>query len=157
MKHSWKLALALPLAALALAACSGGESEQAAGIEQPEIVKSRQAILKDYGAAAKAIKEELEKDEPSLEAVAPHVALLVENAPQMTTWFPEGTSEGTEALPGIWEQPEEFAAKAEALSAAAQKMQAAIDANDVAALGEAFGETGMSCKGCHDTFRLKDD
>ena len=155
MNHSWKFALALPLVSLALAGCSGGE--EAAEVEQPAIVKERQATLKKYGAAAKAIKEELDKESPSFEVVAPHVALLVENAPQMTTWFPEGTSEGTEALPVIWEQPEEFAAKAETLSAAAQKMQAAVEAQDVAALGEAFGETGMACKGCHDTFRMKDD
>lgn len=153
MNRSMKYLVITSIMALGLAGCSGGETAEE--IVQPEIVKERQANFKKFGAAFKALKEELALESPSAAAVAPHVANLASLAPEIPTWFPEGTAEGTEALPTIWEQPEEFEQKAMGLSAAAQLLQAAVDTDDAAALGEAFGEAGKACKACHDTFRQK--
>lgn len=68
---------------------------------------------------------------------------------------PEG-SQGGEAAPAIWEDPEGFAEKI----AAWQEATAAAIAAKPATLDEmkpAVGNVLQSCKGCHDTYRIEDE
>jgi cytochrome c556 len=68
---------------------------------------------------------------------------------------PEG-SEGGEAAPAIWEDPDGFAAAIQEWSDA---ISAAVDANpqslDAAkpVVGPVFG----ACKNCHDSYRIEED
>lgn len=72
------------------------------------------------------------------------------------TLFPEGTDnmsmDGTRAMPIIWDQMDDFAAKWGALGAAAKEMQMAA-ATGQEALGPNLGKIGGACKACHDTYR----
>ena len=72
--------------------------------------------------------------------------------------WPQGSgndmSEITGALPAIWTQPAEFAATWAAFGASTRALQAAASEGQ-AALAPAMGKVGASCKGCHDTFREK--
>jgi len=60
----------------------------------------------------------------------------------------------TEALATIWEKPEEFeAARLKLMDASGELISAATD-GDVDAVKAQVGAVGLSCKGCHDEFRL---
>ena len=75
--------------------------------------------------------------------------------------FVDGTSmdelgDTTEALPAIWEKPEEFAEAWEALGTRASGVvEVAGDGQE--ALAAAVSELGKACGNCHDDFRKDDD
>ncbi|MDH4314710.1 MAG: cytochrome c [Gammaproteobacteria bacterium] len=87
-----------------------------------------------------------------------HARGLANGASEIATLFPAGSNvEGSEALPVIWEQPEEFAAAVEKLVDATKKFVAAAERDDKPAIAAAFRDVGGSCKGCHDKFRAPKD
>lgn len=90
--------------------------------------------------------------------LAKHAEGLANGAAELKHLFPEGSNVAdSEALPAIWEQPEQFAeavAKAEEATAA---FQAAVATGDRAAIGTAFRDVGNACRGCHDQFRVDND
>lgn len=71
--------------------------------------------------------------------------------------FPKGSETGhkTEASPKIWENFDDFKAKAAKLGSDADMLLAALPA-DQAAVGEAVKTLGGDCGACHETYRLKD-
>ena len=68
--------------------------------------------------------------------------------------FHSGSGDGkTEALPAIWENPEDFAERLDAFREAANGLRAAAETGgDMAA---AIQQLGQACKGCHDNYREK--
>ena len=87
-----------------------------------------------------------------------HAKGLANGAKELSRVFQEGSNVGeSEALPIIWEEPEAFAeaiAKAEEATAA---FVAAAESGDEEAIGAAFRNVGMSCRGCHDRYRVAQD
>ena len=73
--------------------------------------------------------------------------------------FVEGTSsedlETSEALPAIWENPDDFRAKFAALREAAAGAPQAV-AGGQEAVGPALQKLGGACKACHDDYREAD-
>ena len=63
----------------------------------------------------------------------------------------------TEALPVIWENPDEFAEKANNLVTAANKFADIAAGGDQGATMGGLRGLGGSCGNCHDTFRVDDD
>ena len=87
-----------------------------------------------------------------------HAEGLSNGAAELKNLFPEGSDVAeSEALPAIWAQPDEFAAAIDAMVEATGKFETAAAGGDPAAIGAAFREVGMSCRGCHDNFRRSDD
>ena len=76
---------------------------------------------------------------------------------QLGMW-PQGSdnmaTDGTRALPLIWDQNEDFLARYAALQAAAEGMQAAAG-TDLATLQGALGGLGGACQACHQQFRAE--
>jgi cytochrome c556 len=70
--------------------------------------------------------------------------------------WPEGSDgmsiDGTRAMPDIWENFDDFAAKWGAVGTAAAGLPAAVGSG-VAGIGPALGPLGGTCKDCHDTYR----
>jgi len=87
-----------------------------------------------------------------------HAVAIANLGAELSSIFQEGSNiEDSEALPVIWEEPEEFAAAvAKAEEAMAVLGQAASDSN-VEAIGRAFTNVGKACKGCHERFRVEHD
>lgn len=90
--------------------------------------------------------------------LANHAKALAGTAAELAHVFPPGSAVGdSEALPAVWDQPEEFAqAVAEAKEATAAFSEAA-SSGDEDAINAAFREVGSACRGCHDRFRKDDD
>ena len=76
-----------------------------------------------------------------------------------SAFFPEGTSaedmDGTEALPAIWEDMDDFMQGFDELEAATETL-AASAGDGLDALRQGVGQVGQTCKACHDDYRLDD-
>lgn len=70
------------------------------------------------------------------------------------TVFPESSKEGkTDALPGIWEEPDAFKERMDKFVSAANGIAAAVESGDRREIGGAMQALGGSCKGCHDNYK----
>jgi cytochrome c556 len=162
----------LPLAALLLlAACGTAGDEQQTQTAQAENVdpeavrgaqesiRARQSHYKQIGAGMKAIGDELQKSQPSVELIQRHAGEIRDYAPQIEGWFPEGSGYAaglrTEARDEIWSNPEGFRRAAQAMVEASQQFHATAQTGDLAAIRAGVRELGATCKGCHDDFRAK--
>lgn len=166
MKVSMHAALSLSLL-LALGACGqaadqktagdAAEGEGAAGVAAT--IDARQANFKDISKANKEVKAALEEAAPDFEAIAAAATAANTGAAKITGFFPAGSGpesgEETEALATIWSKPEEFKAAADKLVTSSAALAAAAKAKDAETVKSAAADMGGSCKGCHDTFRLK--
>jgi cytochrome c556 len=92
------------------------------------------------------------------EFLVKHAQGLANGAAELDRLFPAGSNvEGSDALPVIWEEPEEFAAAIAKAVDATKKLLAASQGSDKTAIAGAFREVGGACRGCHDKFRVADD
>jgi cytochrome c556 len=160
--HAPRLVLAAALASL-IAACSGEAGSDAAtpaADAPPPVLKEREENFEGIGASFKAVRGELEKDAPDFALIAAKAGDINTRAQKITGHFPAGTSttDGvkTEALPAIWEKPEEFKAAAQKLVDESAKLASLAGGGDKAAVGAQAMAMGGACKGCHDQFRLDD-
>jgi len=71
--------------------------------------------------------------------------------------FQPGTDSGgnTKAKPEIWENLEDFKAKLEKMQQETAKLAEVAQSGDFNAVKTQVGETGKSCKACHDKYRNK--
>ena len=159
-----RLVLSAALAGM-LAACSGeapadAPADGAAKTEVPPVLKEREENFEAIGDAFKAVRGELEKDTPDFALIAAKATDINARAMKIEGHFPAGTSTAdglkTEALPTIWEKPEEFKAAATKLVDESAKLVAIAADGDKAAVGAQAMAMGGACKNCHDTFRLDD-
>ena len=150
-----------------MVACSGeGASDTAASGaakpagEIPPVLKERHDNFEGIGDAFKAVRGELEKDTPDFALIAAKAGDINARAMKIETHFPAGTSveDGydTEALPSIWQKPEEFKAAGQKLVDESAKLVTVAGGGDKAATGAQAMAMGGACKGCHDQFRLDD-
>jgi cytochrome c556 len=87
-----------------------------------------------------------------------HAAGLANGARELQHVFPAGSDvDDSEALPVIWEQPEEFQKAIDKAGKATAAFSDAVASGDKAAIGAAFRDVAEACKGCHDRFRLDTD
>ena len=87
-----------------------------------------------------------------------HAEGLANGVRELTYVFPAGSDvDDSEALPVIWEQPEEFQKAIDRAQKATAAFSEAVAGGDKAAVGAAFRDVGAACRGCHDRFRLDTD
>ncbi len=68
--------------------------------------------------------------------------------------FIEGTDKGdTKAKPEIWSEADKFKAAATKMQEEMGKFNTAAKGGNIDAIKAAAGETGKSCKACHDAYR----
>ncbi|MDQ3482362.1 MAG: cytochrome c [Pseudomonadota bacterium] len=127
------------------------EKEQALAL-----MKERHENYERIGDSMKVITRQLKSGSPDLAQVRSNADTIAQLAPQVSTWFPAGTGPDvgkTEAKSAIWENRQDFAAKAEAFNQAAMAFQRTAQGSDLAAIRAAHGNLGKSCKACHDLYR----
>lgn len=122
------------------------------------IVKERMDVMKDIGSQMKTMglmaRGKQAFDE---KLIAKSASVIGEHAKTLNKLFPEdSTSEHSEARPIIWQDFDDFLAKAKAMENAGMAM--ASQASGGMAKPEfmaAFGKLAGTCKGCHTTYRQK--
>ncbi|MED5421743.1 MAG: cytochrome c [Pseudomonadota bacterium] len=86
-----------------------------------------------------------------------HAQGLASGAAELGRVFQEGSNVGeSEALPAIWEDAEGFAEAVASIQTAADAFVEAAETGDATAIGAAFRNVGMGCRGCHDKYRQQD-
>lgn len=141
--------------ATALAVISGATIASAGEDE----IKYRKAVMKAVGGHMGAIATILKTNAGDPKDLAAHANAMVSLAKISANAFPEnsGPLDGkTEALPAVWDKPDEFKKVTAAFIAEAEKVAAAAKTGDKGAVGAALGGLGKNgCKACHDGFREK--
>ena len=80
------------------------------------------------------------------------IATMVSKLPY--AGFVDGTDKGdTKADPKIWTERDKFNAAATKMQEEMAKLNVAAKGGNLDAIKAAVGETGKSCKGCHDAYR----
>jgi cytochrome c556 len=106
----------------------------------------------------KAIGREVKSDSPNLDTIRASAKTITDFAPRVASLFPPGTGPDvgkTGAKPEIWQNPQDFVAKAGDFQKAAQAFGAAAGGSDANAIKARFADLGDSCKACHDKYRAK--
>jgi cytochrome c556 len=121
---------------------------------ETDAVAKRQKLMKDNGAAAKAIKAAAEaKDYATIEAKAKNI---ISNGDKVLDLFPKGmTAEKTKARPEIWEQWDEFSNNPGKVKKAATELASAARAKDDKAISVKVKALGSACASCHESFRAE--
>jgi len=134
--------LSLALMASTIAAMPAAGAEGAA--------EYREHVMESIGGHMQASADILQQKVDHQDHLRLHVNALTDMAGIARTLFPEG-SEGGDALPAIWEDPDDFSNRLTALEEAAAELKTAM--NDGGDIGPAFQKVGQACKGCHDNYR----
>ncbi|TCV71400.1 cytochrome c [Neorhizobium sp. S3-V5DH] len=144
------------LKSIALAAVVGCLGLSAA-IAQEEPQVRRQSQMKAVGGALGALGGIAKGQKPyEAETVKAALTTISTTMKVFPDQFPAGSEAGseTEAAPAVWQNPKDFHAKAEKLAAEADKLLAAVPA-DQAGVGAAMNALGGTCSDCHQTYRVK--
>ena len=150
----------IPVKAITLAAVLGLPA-LALAQDAEDAVEARHGFMTmlgiNMGQLAGMAKGEIAYDEAAASLAASNIVALTQyDAPAL---FVEGTSSedmrDSEALPAIWENPDDFRAKFAALREAAAGSPEAVKGGQ-GNLGPAVQKLGGACKSCHDDYRKND-
>ena len=121
-------------------------------------VRSRIAGFRELGASFKTVNDSLRTPETQTILVQMAARQIVNAARAMPTWFPAGSGpqsgEKTKAKAEIWTQAPRFKAAQTAFANQALQFQRAAQSGNVAIIQAEARKLGMTCKGCHDSFRV---
>jgi len=115
-------------------------------------VEYREHTMEAIGGHMQAMVDIVRQKVPHTSQLPIHSDALAALAGISDTLFPAG-SEGGDALPEIWSEPEDFAERIAAFKEAATGLNSAVAAGEP--IGPAFQELGQACKGCHDNYRAE--
>jgi cytochrome c556 len=115
-------------------------------------VEYRQHTLSAIGGHLQAIGDILRQKVPYTAHVPAHANAIADLAEVAETLFVEG-SEGGDALPEIWSDPEGFQEKLSAFKSNAAAFKTTVATGGE--IGPAFQALAQSCKGCHDNYRAE--
>lgn len=138
------------VAAFALAAgavCAEGEIEY-----RKDVMLGMAAHL---SALTELLARDMDFDESHVQAQAMSLGL---NAQLAGSLFPPGSGKGdTAALPGIWQRPEQFLARAEAAEREGRNLVAAAESGDRELLVQSLKRLADACRDCHRQFRSEQE
>lgn len=119
-----------------------------------ELITARQAGM-DMAAATMILLRNASKSGAPLKTLvfpASGLAKWADVAPSLFSSNTKGLP--SRAKPNVWTDRVGFEAKAADFAKATKALAAAAAAEDKAAFDAALASTGMSCKGCHDTYQV---
>ena len=119
-----------------------------------EIIKGRKAMFSENYQNAKQISILLKQKK--IEEAKPLMKKISDNYIKLLDYFPENSKEGfkTEALPTIWENPDEFVTLMQKASYDMIELAKAIDtAEDLRAIQKKL--MWSNCSACHNRFRAE--
>ena len=122
------------------------------------VVKQRMESMKAIAWSMKAIsKLDWANPEKARASLQKNAEAIGGHASHIVKMFPEGSIKGpSEAIPAIWEEPDEFQRLANALKTrAADLAKLAPDVSSAAQIKSQMTGIGETCKTCHEVFRKK--
>jgi cytochrome c556 len=131
-------------------------TEALSGEAATAAMKERHDWFEEMGDAFKILNRQSKADAPDMAAVKEQTAIVAAKSAELPSKFAPGTGPDagkTEAKANIWENMGDFMAKAQDFHTAATKLNTVAMADDAAGFKAAFGETGGTCKACHDEYR----
>jgi cytochrome c556 len=152
MHHHARPAL---VAAGTLAAALFALAAQAQFAKPEDAIKYRRAVMTvmatHFGRVAAMANGKIPFDAKAA-ADSADIALTMSKLPFVA--FLPGTDQGeTKAEPKIWTEQDKFKTAAEQMQENLVKLQAAAKSGNVDTIKAAAGDTGKSCKNCHDSYR----
>jgi len=131
---------------------------QAADGDAP-VLQYRQKLMKAQGASMGSIGDILKYKLPyGSKHIAAHAKNISEFAKLIPDAFEKKIATGfTDAKPEVWQNWDDFVAKAKVLEDAGAKLAAAADGGDMKALMPHVKALGNACKGCHTEYRKPEE
>lgn len=144
--------------ALGLSALSASGALSAASPAVTNAIAARQANFKRMGAAMKALQDTLRSGAPSKPVMVNAANTIAATARQQGGLFPAGSGPAsgvkTDALPGIWTGRAAFDQQMTAMVTEANRLVAAANGGNAAAVDAQYRAVGRTCSNCHKQFRV---
>lgn len=138
----------LLLAGLVMVACS------ASAASDDDLVEYREDGMHVLGGHMGSIGAIVKGKVPFTDDLATHARGLAAQSKLVKGAFKDKAMNGdSEAKSDIWENWDDFAAKADDLESAAAEFADAAGSGDMAAVRAKVGAVGKACKGCHDDYK----
>jgi cytochrome c556 len=141
------------LTSLVAAGCATGDG-MAKKMSADEAIAARQKLMKEQGAAMKAISEAAKAGQTA--AIPAQAQKLVTTAREIPALFPQGSVNPatSRAKPEIWQKWADFEATAKLLETKATQLAATAQGGNATATSTAATELGKTtCGACHNAFR----
>ena len=136
-------------ATLMLAACGGG-ADVAKGPNSEARTTAFKAMMPNFSSMGKMVKGE----EPyEVEKFKTAAAAFTEESKKPFEHFQQDPEGNGDALPAVWERPDDFKAAEDKFHTAVSELNTAAQSGNLEEIKVAYGNAGASCKACHDTFR----
>jgi cytochrome c556 len=153
MRSSLKL-----LALGAMLALGAANSTGALAADKEQVIKDRQALMKDQGRDWLVVRNYVEGKADQAAALSA-VESLAKSLPTVPNYFPPGTEgpspDGKWApKPEVWSEHDKFLAADKKVADQVATLDAALRSGDKAKLEAAFKDLNV-CSGCHEPFRAK--
>ncbi len=139
-----------------------GPTEAGAARPAQQVIEERREKMKRLGGHMRAVIDYIKGGPASIDEIATRTEKIRSIADEIPALFPEGTAmvqdhgTATGAKPEIWLEPAKFAAMANTLSAAADKLHELTGDGDRRAMAQQFMLVGRDgCSGCHELYRHK--
>jgi cytochrome c556 len=117
------------------------------------VVRERMELMTSMGQRLLAISKRLRANK-DLETVANDARAIYELAPKITALFPPGSTQfPTAAKPAVWQEWDDFTAKAKSLDTETEKL-VNINTKDGDTLRAQFRAVAYACDGCHAKYRM---
>ncbi|WP_372803587.1 c-type cytochrome [Paracoccus seriniphilus] len=130
----------------------------AAAQSSKDVLEARHGYMRmlalNMGQLAGMAKGEIEYDEAAAATAGANIEALAQYsvAGLFVTGTANGEVEGSDALPAIWEKPDQFAQEFKAFADAAAGAGEAVKGGQ-GNIGPVLQKLGGTCKDCHDDFR----
>jgi len=152
-----KLLTAITVATSVIAA-SSAVAQEAKSLKQAErAAESRQAVFgllgSNMGPLGAMAKGKMPFDVKTIEKNALRINQLSHMIADYSRTNTSNFKVRSGALKDIWEKPEAYEKRTQALIDASSSLIAAAKTGNEGAIKKAIGKVGMSCGGCHDDFK----
>jgi cytochrome c556 len=128
-------------------------------MDPQSVILDRQTHMEEFNAAMQALGAQIMSKAPDRGTVRDNAIVLRDLARQLPSWFPPGTGTetglATRAIPVIWQAPEDFKTKAEALLVATQALADFSTAGDMSRLMEKAVAVDAACVACHRAYQQR--
>ena len=121
--------------------------------------KVRHDNFEKMGDAMKSLSRQAKASTPDMTEVKSGAGIVMASATALPSWFAPGTGPDagkTDAKADIWNNQDDFKAKAAKLYEVAQSLNDAANAGDAAAFKASMAPLGAACKACHESYRVDD-